>query len=199
MRKPFSLPVGLPAQWREPRVLLRAIIGALLIANVAAAIVAFKPFGGGADDLQRQEASLQQQLSTMRKHIEANKQMVDKMQKARKDKDQFLAKYVTDGRTGASTLYEELDRIATASGVKPLPKSYNEQDIEGSDTFKMVTVTAGYEGSYANLAKFINLVDKSPHFLIIESLNTAAPQQAGAALNVQLKVDTFENAGEGTL
>jgi hypothetical protein len=199
MRKRFNLPASLPTQWREPRVLLRAIIGALLIANVAAAIVAFKPFGGGADDLQRQEASLQQQLSSMRKHIEANKQMVDKMQMARKDKDQFLAKYVTDGRTGASTLSEELDRITTAAGLKPLPRAYNQQDIEGSDTFKMVTITAGYEGSYASLAKFISLADRSPHFLIIESLTTAAPQQAGAALNVQLKIDTFVNAGEGTL
>jgi hypothetical protein len=195
MRKPFNL----PAQWREPRVLLRAIIGALLLANVAAAIVAFKPFGGGADDLERQEASLQQQLSTMRKHIDANKQLVEKMQKARHDKDQFLAKYVAEERTGASTLSEELDRIATAAGVKQLPMAINQQEVEGSDTFKMVTVTAGYEGNYASLAKFINLVDKSPHFLIVESLNTAAPQQAGAALNVQLKIDTFGNASEGTL
>jgi Tfp pilus assembly protein PilO len=188
----------LPGQWREPRVFLRGIIGALLLANVAAAIIAFKPFGGGADDLQRQEASLQQQLSAMRKRIEGDKALVDKMQKARKDRDEFLAKYVADARLGASTLYEELNHIATEAGVKQLPASFTPQDIEGSDTFKMITVTEGCEGSYASLAKFINLVDKSPHFLIIESLNTAAPQQGTGALNVQLKIDTFLNASEVT-
>ena len=178
--------------------MLRGIIGALLLANVAAAIVAFKPFGGGADDLERQEASLQQQLSAMRKRIDANKMMVDKMQNARHDRDQFLAKYVADERIGASTLLQELNRIATEAGVKQLPVTFNQQDIEGSDNFKMFTVTEGCEGSYASLAKFINLVDKSPHFLIIESLNTAAPQQGSGALNVQLKIDTFVNASEGT-
>jgi type IV pilus assembly protein PilO len=188
----------LPGQWREPRVLLRGIIGVLLLANVAAAIIAFKPFGGGADDLQRQEASLQQQLSSMRKRIDANKALVDKMQKARKDRDDFLAQYVADERLGASTIYEELNRIATEAGVKQLPVTFNQQDIEGSDSFKMYTVTEGCEGSYASLAKFINLVDKSPHFLIIESLNTAAPQQGSGALNVQLKIDTFVNASEET-
>jgi Tfp pilus assembly protein PilO len=188
----------LPGQWREPRVFLRGIIGILLLANVAAAIVAFKPFGGGADDLQRQEVSLQQQLSAMRKRIETDKALVDKMQNARKDKDQFLAKYVADEGLGASTLFEELNRIATEAGVKQLPVTFNKQDIEGSDTFKMFTVTEGYEGSYASLAKFINLVDKSPHFLIIESLNTAAPQQGTGALNVQLKIDTFVNGSEET-
>jgi hypothetical protein len=194
MRKNFSM----PGQWREPRVLMRGVIGALLLANVVAAVIAFKPFGGGADDLQRQEASLQQQLSAMRKRIDADKMLVDKMQKARKDRDQFLAKYVADERLGASTIYDELIRIATEAGVKQLPVTFNQQDIEGSDTFKMFTVTEGYEGSYASLAKFINLVDKSPHFLIIESLNTAAPQQGSGALNVQLKIDTFVNAAEGT-
>jgi Tfp pilus assembly protein PilO len=194
MRKNFKL----PGQWREPRVLLRGIIGALLLANVAAAIVAFKPFGGGADDLERQEASLQQQLSAMRKRIDADKMLVAKMQNARHDRDQFLAKYVADERLGASTLFQELNRIATEAGVKQLPVTFNQQDIEGSDSFKMFTVTEGYEGSYASLARFINLVDKSPHFLIIESLNTAAPQQGSGALNVQLKIDTFVNASEGT-
>ncbi len=177
---------------------MRGIIGALLLANVVAAIIAFKPFGGGADDLERQEASLQQQLSAMRKRIDGDKMLVNKMQNARQDRDQFLAKYVADERLGASSLFVELNRIATESGVKQLPVTVNQQDIEGSDTFKMVTVTEGCEGNYASLAKFINLVDKSPHFLIIESLNTAAPQQGSGALNVQLKIDTFVNASEGT-
>jgi type IV pilus assembly protein PilO len=189
----------LPANWREPRVLLRGIIGALLLVNVIAAVIAFKPFGGGADDLQRDEANLQQQLTALRKRIADSKQLVEKMQTSRHDKDQFLAKYVTDAGVGASTMAEELDRIATASGVRPMPSSLNRQDVEGSETFKMYTITSSYEGNYAALAKFINLVDKSPKFLIIESLETEAPQQNGAALNVRLKIDTFVNGSEGTL
>lgn len=178
--------------------LLRGIIGALLVANVAAAVIAFKPFGGGADDLERQEASLQQQLSSMHKRIDANKMLVDKMQNARHDRDQFLAKYVTPKSVGASTLVDELDRIAAEAGVKQLPVSWNEQDIEGSSTFTMVTETIGCEGNYASLAKFINLIDKSPRFLIIESLETEAPQQNGALLNVRLKIDTFVNGSGET-
>ena len=189
----------LPAQWREPRVLLRGIIGALLLANVIAAVIAFKPFGGGAEDLQRDEANLQQQLTSIRKRVADSKQLVDKMQNSRRDKDQFLAKYVTDDRFYASTLSDELNRIATESGVKPLPSNFTRQDIEGSDTFKMITVTESYEGNYAALAKFINLVDKSPKFLIIESLETEAPQQNGAPLNVRLKIETFVNGAEDTL
>jgi len=187
-----------PATWKEPRILLRGIMGALLAANLVAAVIAFKPFGGSVDDLQREEAALNQQLSGLRDHVAKSKQLVAKLQNARQDTDQFMAKYITDERVGASTLLDELNRIATEAGVRPLPQSYNEQEIKGSDGMKMVSVTEGCEGNYASLAKFINLLDKSPRFLIIESLQTTAPQQNGAPLTVQLKIDTFVNGAEGT-
>src|SRR5580658_4861256 len=192
MRKSFN-----PA-WKEPRIVARAIIGVLLAANLVASVIAFKPFGGSADDLRRQEAALNQQLVSLRARVDKDKQLVAKMQNARKDTDQFLAKYVTDEHFGASTLGLELERIATEAGVKELPGAFSSKDIEGSDGMKMETVTAGCEGSYASLTKFINLLDKSPRFLIIENLATAAPQQNGAALNVQIKIDTFMNHREAT-
>jgi Tfp pilus assembly protein PilO len=156
--------------------------------------MAFKPFGGSADDLRSQEAALSQQLTSLRARVAKDKQLVAKMQSTRKDTDQFLAKYVTDERLGGSVLLDELNRIATEAGVKQLPVTYNEQPIEGSNGMNMWSVTEGYEGTYAGVAKFINLVDKSPRFLIIEALATAAPQQNGAALNVQIKIDTFTNS-----
>jgi len=192
MRKSFN-----PA-WKEPRIVARAIIGVLLAANLVASVIAFKPFGGSADDLRRQEAALNQQLVSLRARVDKDKQLVAKMQNARKDTDQFLAKYVTDRRIGASTLTTELDRIATEAGVKPLNVTYGEQDVEGSNGMKLISVTEGCDGTYANLAKFINLVDKSPQFLIIENLATGAPQQNGAPLNVQIKIATFMNHAEGT-
>ncbi|MGA3044568.1 MAG: hypothetical protein ABSF54_27660, partial [Bryobacteraceae bacterium] len=59
-------------------------------------------------------------------------------------------------------------------------------------TLYQMTISAAYEGTYASLTKFVNLLDKSPRFLIIESL-MAAPQQsnAGDLLSVTIKLDTF--------
>ena len=51
-------------------------------------------------------------------------------------------------------------------------------------------ITANFEAGYAELIRFVNMVDKSNRLLIMESLN-ATPQQAGARLNVMLKLDTF--------
>jgi type IV pilus assembly protein PilO len=83
-----------------------------------------------------------------------------------------------------------MDRTAQQAGIKPRDRNVELSPIEGSDTVEMMSITAGYEGPYESLEKFINLLDRSPRFLIIESL-VAAPQQGGQMLNVTLKLDTF--------
>ena len=104
--------------------------------------------------------------------------------------DQFLAKYVTERRVMTSTIQEELVRMAKESGGSYLPITQNQEPIEGSDTLGMLTINAGYQGTYANLSKFVNLVDQSPLFLIIENMQLA-PQQSGQSLNVSVKLLTF--------
>jgi Tfp pilus assembly protein PilO len=181
---------------KQPRVLLRAAIWTLLAANLVAAVMAFKPFGGSADDLRREQEALRAQLARLQARIATSKRLVEKVETARREGDQFLAKYVTDRRIVSSAIQEELNRTAKEAGIKSLPATLDLEAIEGSDTLEMMTISAGYEGSYADLTKFVNLLDKSPRFLIIENMQTA-PQQGGQALTVTLKLDTFvrETAG----
>ncbi len=175
---------------KDPRVVMRVIIGTLLAANLAAAVVAFKPFGGSADDLRRERADASRQLAQFQAHLENTRKLVDKVNRARREGDDFLAKYFSDRRTTYSTVIEELDKTAQQSGIKPRDRSVELNAIEGSDTLLMMSLTAGYEGEYTSLEKFVNLLDKSPRFLIIKSLQ-AAPQQNGQTLTVSLKMDAF--------
>jgi type IV pilus assembly protein PilO len=181
---------------KEPRVLLRAVVGTLLAANLVAAVMAFKPFGGSAADLRREQQALRVQLGRLQARAATSKRLVEKVETARREGDQFLAKYVMDRRTMSSTIQDELNRTAKLAGIKALPATLDLEPIEGSDTLEMMSISAGYEGTYADLTKFVNLLDKSPRFLIIENMQTA-PQQGGQSLNVTLKLDTFvrETAG----
>lgn len=179
---------------RDPRVLMRALIGVLLVANLAMAVVAFKPFGGSADDLRREQSSLETQLAKLQAQVAATRKKVDNVQTAREQGDQFLAKYFMDLRMASSQIEEELLKDAKESGIKQLPTTYDHEGIEGSEQLEMVTATAGLEGTYENLTKFINLLDKSPRFLIVDSMQTAAPTQNGKLLSVQVKIRSFARA-----
>ena len=192
MRRNFKAAV------RDPRVVVRAILGVFLAANLVAAVLAFKPFGGSADDLRRHRADLQDQLMQMQARLAQTKALASKVEKARAEGDQFLDRYVTDRRTTFSTVFEELDRTAQDAGIKPRDRNVELNEIEGSDTLEMMSITAGYEGSYESLQKFMGLLDRSPRFLIIESL-VASPQQGGQMYTVTLKLDTFVKEAPGAV
>src|ERR1039457_4143609 len=81
----------------------------------------------------------------------------------------LLATYFTDRRVVTSTIQSELVQIAKDAGITYQPTTWTLEPIEGSDTLAMMTINAGCQGTYAALSKFVNLVDKSPRFLIIES------------------------------
>jgi len=185
---------------KDPRTVARAVLGVLVLANLVAALVVFKPWGGSAEDLAREEANLRQQLATMQARLLHSKTLVGKAETARKEDNRFLAEYTTDRRTTFSTIFSELERVAHEAGIQPRPVSYELEQVEGSDTLYQMTITAAYEGSYESLTKFVNLLDKSPRFLIIENL-MAAPQQANATnlLSVSIKLDTFVREEPGSV
>src|SRR5208283_3466304 len=199
MPRSFKL-AGMGLAWNDPRLAMRVLIGILLAANLWAAVEAFRPFGGSVEDLERQRAELNRQRIDLEARVAASRRLVEKTQFARQQGDRFIEKYFVDARTSASDITEALYQAATEAGVQILPSSNDLQSLEGSDSLQMVTVTAGYEGSYPSLTKLINLLDRSRRLFIIESMQTAAPQQNGQKLSIQLKIDAFiRGAAEGTL
>ncbi len=190
MRRNFKLPVTLDV--KDPRVAMRGIIGVLLAANLVAAAIAFKPFGGSADDLRREQESLRAQVTRMQQQISTTRQLAGKVEKARTEGNLFLSKYFTETDATSAMILTELDTASKQAGIRMGQAQFNREAIEGSETLQMLTTNVGFEGNYGNLTKFVNLLDKSPRFMIIESLQAAAPQQQGGqALNVTLKIDTF--------
>ncbi len=179
---------------RSPRVVARVVIGILLAANVVAALLVFKPWTGSVSDLEREVASLRQQIRQKQSAVDRLRSIVGKVETARIDGDKFMDIYLLSGRTMASTLASDLEGVARKAGIKQRDVNSNSEPVEGSDTIRKLTITAGYEGAYADLMQFLNLLDRSPRLLIVESLQ-AAPQQNGLALSVTMKLTTFVREG----
>lgn len=198
MPRNFNLPGGmnLRTALKDPRVGMRVVIALLLAGNVTMAVLAFHPFGGSAEDLEREKAGKESQLAAIAARVRNTRQLVDKVEVARQAGDAFLNKYFISRSTTASDIWIELQRIATDSGVDLQQTTSQFEDIEGSDDMKMLVLQAGCDGTYQGLTKFVSLVDKSPRFLIIENIH-AAPVQNGQRVNVTFTIKTFTIDREG--
>ena len=139
--------------------MVRAILGALLLANVVAAGLVLFPPGGSAEDLDRQLASLQTQVISKQALLERTQRHAQSVELGRAEGDHFVNDYFLASRTAFSTLAGELDSAATNAKILPKDHGYSYEPIDGSDTLSVMNVTAAYEGAYPDLMRFVHEID----------------------------------------
>ena len=174
---------------KDRRMVVRSALGALLLANLVAAVFAFHVLGGSPQDLADQMRSKQRDLAWQLQQTERMRTLVAKVQQAKVEGDKYLDDCTMERASAYSTLIGDLNRMAAESGMQTKESSYVLDPVEGSDQIEQLTISANFEGSYGNLTKLVNLLDKSQRFLIIDSMQ-ASPQSNGA-LNVNIRLDTF--------
>ncbi|MDQ6759400.1 MAG: type 4a pilus biogenesis protein PilO [Acidobacteriota bacterium] len=185
MRKSFRI-------WppNEPGAIIRLIVAVLIVANLVAGYFVLRPIGGSPEELRNQVADLRVQMRQRQNTIARTRQFATKIEAGRSQGDEFMDDYFLPRRIAYSSVLAELNQAATTSHLKPKEAAFATEPIEGSDTLTMMQISANFEGNYADLIRFINLIDKSESLMIIEGLN-ATPQQGSGTLNVTLKLDTF--------
>jgi hypothetical protein len=174
----------------NPRALIRLGLGGLVAANLIALYFVLRPVGGSAQELAQQALDMHSQIRQQQGVLDRTRLLASKIQSGRGDGDKFMGDYFLPRRTAYSTIMAELSDLASQAKITSRDSSWALDAVEGSDTLDMMQISANFEGKYADLIHFINLLDKSSRLLIIESLN-ATPQQSGGQLNVMLKLDTF--------
>ncbi len=174
----------------DPRTTARIGLGVLLLCNLVAGWFVYSPIGGSAEEMETRLMDLRKQVSTKQAVLKRSKELAAKVDKGRTQGDEFLGRYFLSRPTTYSTLVGELNTLAKAAGVRPKEQAFNEEEVEGSDELGMVSITAGYEGSYADLLHFLRELDKANRLVIIESL-AASPQQGTGVLNISLRLNTF--------
>ena len=195
----MALAAGVKLNWRDPRVAMRAVLGVLTVANLVAAVFAFHPFGGSAEDLEQRLSQLKSQIAQRRATTERLSLLAANAEKARTGSEKFLSEYFLGRRTAYSNLISALNQNARTAGIKAKEHAVSDELVEGSETLSMLTITAGCEATYADLIEFVNLLDRSSQLVIVESLQ-AAPQAGGAGmLNVTLRFNAFVRDDGGAL
>jgi Tfp pilus assembly protein PilO len=186
--------------FKDPKFLVRAALGLLLLANLGAATFAFHVFGDSPADLDARLASIRSGLLSAQLRLNRSRTLSANIEKSREQGDKFLAANMTSRRHTYSAIFEETNKLVVAAGMKMGDVNFAVPDpIEGSDDLDALTITANFEGGYAQLVKFVNLLDRSPRFLVLQSLQVA-PQPKGDILNVTIKLSTFvRDDKEGTL
>jgi type IV pilus assembly protein PilO len=176
---------------KEPKFLVRAALGLLLASNLVAAVFAFHLVGDSPEALNRQFNAATTRLQAEQMKLNRSRLLTSNIDKGRTESETFLASYLTSRRHTYSTIIDEIHQAAKTTGMTQKETTIATLDpIEGSDDLDILSLSANFEGGYTQLVKFVNLLDRSPRFLVIESMQ-ATPETKGDTLNVVLKLNAF--------
>lgn len=199
MPRSFNIPAVNFSALREPRIMVRAVLGLLLALNLVAAAFAFHLFGTSTEQMMQDLQSARTQLNAATARLNRGRILAAKVDTGREEGGKFLASYMSSRKTTYSTVIGEITDLSKQAGMKMKEANIAPLDpIDGSADIDMMTISVNFEGTYPQLVKLVNLLDRSKKFLIIESL-TAAPQPKGDVINVAIKLNTFVKDDPGGL
>jgi Tfp pilus assembly protein PilO len=94
--------------------------------------------------------------------------------------------------TGNSAITAELDELAKKSGLQIQSLALRHKDIGGRN-LTQVDLDTTVSGEYSNIVRFMNALQRSRNFYIVESLNLQTEGQGGraSALRIGLHLKTY--------
>src|SRR5260370_39986893 len=98
-----TMPGVTAASWRNPRFVMRALLGVLVGANLIAAGLMMWPIGGSAEGLERERVRLLEQVRKQQVTLQRSRHDAAAVEKTRAEGDGFRSEYCLPPRTAYPT------------------------------------------------------------------------------------------------
>jgi Tfp pilus assembly protein PilO len=173
------------ANLRAARRNLYAIGVILMVVDVIALVILLSPVGAISATRQEEFQHLRQEVQAKTRAVVPPDQVQERVNEARKQIAQFVEERIP---AQPSDLSVELGKLASDAGVKLSTVRYDELDSE-IPNLRHYRISAAITGDYLQEVKFINSLERSKHFYVINSVNLGELQQGAVRLGITL--DTY--------
>jgi hypothetical protein len=142
--------------------------------------------GALAGRLSRAETRIER-LETEHRHLEG---LLSDAERARTDIATVYADTLGVEAERLTAMMAEVKSLARRAGMQPEVISYPREELHGYGLRKKSFVF-GVEGSYQELRRFINLLEVTPSFLVLEEIGLQEGGGSGVELQISLRLSTY--------
>jgi len=171
------------------------VLGLLLAADIGLAIYSWQ-LASSPHTPQKEFDEQTLKLGVLKNDIKSAQFIKDNMPVTRKDCEKFEQSLPAQS-TGTSSIEAELDGVAKKAGLQIETHTQRQKEIPSRGMVE-VTIDATVNGSYAGVVRFVNGLQRSQRFYVVDGLALATDAQAQAAagtIRVGLHVRTFFREG----
>ena len=173
--------------WTRPRYYLPLLIGVVANGLIYAALT--YRLATKQERLTRSQASLTESVATIRQNLQELESEVARIARNKETADQFFSEVVMPREPGLTDAIAELDRLAEESGVERGATTFNYDDLD----IGLVQASASMPllGSYFDLARFINRLERSPRFFLVREIGLRRTFREGGDVELNCDVSFF--------
>jgi Type II secretion system (T2SS), protein M subtype b len=160
-------------------------LGLLLLADLALAAFLWSASRQGPDALRAERAELALQAKLLRADLRRGEAIRASLPQVGRDCDTFYQHSFLDAKTGYSQIESDLGAIAQKAGVKTPAVAYEQKDVKDRGVTE-ISIKTSVEADYPSLIRFINGLERSNNFYLVDELHLASVSTGGIQLEIAM-------------
>lgn len=176
------------SSWHTVKLLTTIALAILLLADIGLGIFLWRDSRQQPADLRAELAQLVRQSKERQGDVAYGTKIRAELPQVSRDCSKFYEDTFLQRTTGYSVVDADLASIAGKAGLRTSDTSFKENEMKDRSLTE-VAISTSVEGSYASVIKFINGLEQSKNFYLLNDLHLASSN--GGMIKLQLDLRTY--------
>jgi hypothetical protein len=160
-------------------------LGVLLAADLGLAYLLWNTSREVPATMRLQRNRLEAQAKLLSADVERGEKIRASLPQAGKDCDAFYQGTLLDASSGYSRIESDLAVIASKAGVRTSGLSFKQKEVKDRGVTQ-ISITTSVDADYPAVVAFINGLERSKNFYLLDSLHLASATAGGLRLDLEL-------------
>jgi len=177
------------SSWRTTKLLTTIALSVLLLLDASLGIFLWRSSREDPSDLDAQLLQLVAQSKLRTSEVRKGTAIRASLPQVSQDCAKFYGDTFLDKSNGYSAIVADLSAIADKAGLRTSDTSFKENEVKEDHTLTQVAISTSVEGNYSSVIKFINGLEQSKNFYLLNDLHLATA--SGGMIKLQLDLRTY--------
>jgi Tfp pilus assembly protein PilO len=172
--------------WRAWKKVIGYSLVALLAVDLGLIFILWQSSREGVEDMRAQRNRLETEAKLLQADVARGEKIRASLPAVGKDCDGFYRDAFLDSAVGYSSIESDLGEIASKAGLKTTSINLSQKEVKSRGVTQVV-ITDSVEGDYPAIIHFINGLERSKYFYLLNDLRLDSASTGGINLRLELR------------
>jgi Tfp pilus assembly protein PilO len=172
--------------WSTWKKLILCALGVLLLADLALVFIYLQSTREGVESMRAQRTRLESEAKLLKADVARGEAIRTSLPKVGKDCDAFYHTAFLDAADGYSAIESDLGAIATKAGLRTSSITFSQKEVKDRGV-TLITVLDSVDGDYPAIIQFINGLERSKNFYLLNDLHLDTATAGAIRLHLELR------------